>query len=65
MKVNPKDGVCYRCRGALTVTDASEDSLTVECECGETYEVEIDAFGDGAMFYWPMVMAAKIERGME
>jgi hypothetical protein len=36
--------------------------MTVECdECGDTYDVETDAFGDGCMKYYFPYMLAKQE----
>src|SRR6266446_10248143 len=54
MQVHPKDGRCRACGGTLTIIDADDDTMTVECanpECCECYAVETDAFGDGAMHY--------------
>lgn len=52
MRVDPKDGVCRSCRGELLIIDADNATMTVECECGEVYLVEPDAFGDGCMTYY-------------
>jgi hypothetical protein len=52
MRVDPTDGRCRSCGGTLTITDADDATMTVECECGESYLVEPDAFGDGAMDYY-------------
>jgi len=53
MRVDPKDGVCRSCGGELEIIDADDATMTVECEdCGETYLVEPDAFGDGCMTYY-------------
>lgn len=58
MKVNPRDGVCRSCRGTLQITEADDATMLVECDdCGDSYLVEPDAFGDGAIHYWPQVMA--------
>jgi hypothetical protein len=63
MRVNPKDGTCRSCGGPLDIVDASEDTLTVECSgCYESYDVEVDAFHDGGVTYWPEAMAKKFER---
>ena len=55
MRVDPKDGVCRSCGGELEVIDADDATMTVECqgECGDSYVVETDAFGDGCMVYYP------------
>jgi len=53
MKVDPKDGSCRECGGVLEIIDADDATMTVECtECGDVYEVETDAFGDGCMTYY-------------
>ncbi len=57
MKVNPEDGVCRSCGGQLTIIDADDATMTVECECGDSYTVEPDAFGDGCMTYYVGFMA--------
>jgi hypothetical protein len=59
MRVDRKDGTCRVCGGTLQIVDADDATMTVECECGEMYEVEHDAFGDGAMTYFLAVMAEK------
>ncbi len=47
MQVEPKDGTCRSCEGTLKIIDADDATMTVECiECGDTYLVEPDAFGD-------------------
>jgi hypothetical protein len=51
MHVELQDGRCRECGGQLTIIDADDASMTVECDCGEVYLVETDAFGDGAMHY--------------
>ena len=64
MRVKPEDGLCRTCSGILEITDADDATMTVECdECGDTYVVEPDAFGDGAVIYWPAMMA-KLEQGV-
>lgn len=53
MKVDPKDGRCRSCGGALKITDTDDATMTVECTvCGDEYQVEPDAFGDGAQDYY-------------
>lgn len=53
MRVDPNDGSCRSCNGILTVIDADDATMTVECEdCGDSYVVEPDAFGDGCMTYY-------------
>jgi hypothetical protein len=64
MLVAKKDGVCRECGGVLKITDADDATMSVECtECGETYLVETDAFGDGCMTYYVGFMARKLEGG--
>lgn len=66
MNVNPQDGRCRACGGQLTVIDADDATLTVECQnpqCRELYAVEHDAFNDGAMHYWPHFVAGQMEGG--
>ena len=52
MRVKPIDGVCRSCGGELEIVDADDATMTVECQCGDTYVVEPDAFGDGCMTYY-------------
>jgi DNA-directed RNA polymerase subunit M/transcription elongation factor TFIIS len=62
MRVDLKDGRCRSCGSALEITEATEDALFVECtECGDSYEVETDAFGDGCMNYWLAMMTSREE----
>ena len=61
MKVNPRDGRCRSCGGTLTIVDADDATMTVECECGESYFVEPDAFNDGCMTYYVPFMAQRRE----
>jgi hypothetical protein len=59
MRVNPHDGVCRSC-GAECV-DADDATMTVDCQqCGDSYLVEPDAFGDGCMTYYVQVMAERM-----
>jgi len=52
MRVDPKDGQCRECSGTLTIIDADDATMTVECDaCGEVYLVETDAFCDGGVTY--------------
>ena len=55
MRVDPQDGTCRECGGALEIIDADDATMTVECtepECGVVYDVETDAFGDGCTTYY-------------
>ena len=65
MRVDPKDGKCRSCGGTLDIVDFDDVSLSVECEsCGESYEVETDAFGDGCMtYYFPLQLKRAEEEG--
>jgi hypothetical protein len=64
MKVQPKDGRCRTCNGPLVIVAADDATMSVECEdpsCADAYDVEPDAFGDGAVVYYPAVIAAQLE----
>jgi len=54
MRVETRDGTCRSCGGELEIVDADDATMTVECqgECGDSYQVEPDAFGDGCMTYY-------------
>lgn len=53
MLVDPSDGSCRECGGALEITDAADATLSVRClSCQAEYLVETDAFGDGCMHYY-------------
>lgn len=58
MLVDLKHGKCRECGGQLQIIGADDATMIVQCQvCGESYEVETDAFDDGAMHYWPNYMA--------
>jgi DNA-directed RNA polymerase subunit RPC12/RpoP len=60
MLVKTSDGTCRSCRGQLEIIDADDATMTVECqECGESYLVEPDAFGDGCMTYYVGFLAQR------
>ena len=61
MRVNTRDGTCRSCGGELTIIDADDATMTVECECGDSYLVETDAFGDGCMTYYVGFLAKRQE----
>lgn len=65
MRVKPEDGVCRSCGGVLEILDADDATLTVECQgdCGETYLVETDAFGDGCLTYYVPFVTAHLRAG--
>ena len=66
MMVDPADGTCRSCGGALMITDADDGTMTVECqdpECGDEYQVEPDAFGDACIDYYVPFMASLEEPG--
>ena len=53
MRVDPNDGRCRSCDGTLTIIDADDATMTVECDdCQDVYNVEPDAFGDGCVIYY-------------
>jgi len=61
MRVDPHDGRCRDCRGELEIIEADDATMTVQClECGDSYLVETDAFGDGAIHYYPEFMARQL-----
>lgn len=60
MRVDPKDGRCRTCGGPLDIIDADDATMTVACcTCSDTYAVEPDAFGDGAMTYYVDFLAGR------
>ena len=62
MLVQTKDGTCRECGGQLKIVDVDDATMTVECqECGESYVVETDAFGDGCMTYYVGFMVDREE----
>lgn len=62
MLVDLSDGACRSCRGQLEITDVDDATMEVACtECGDEYTVETDAFNDGGIKYWPLMMAEKEE----
>ncbi len=66
MLVHPNDGRCRECRtGILKIIDTDDVTMTVVCKnpaCRETYLVELDAFGDGCMKYYPAFKAKQLGR---
>jgi len=52
MNVDLEDGCCRECGGQLKIIGFDDCTMSVECECGESYDVETDAFGDGCMKYY-------------
>lgn len=65
MRVDPKDGKCRSCGGTLEINDIDDATMSVECEdCGDAYDVEPDAFGDGCMtYYLPLQIKRAEEEG--
>jgi len=62
MRVDLKDGRWRSCGYQLEIIDADDATMTVECvECGDSYDVETDAFGDGCMTYYLGAMAERME----
>ena len=58
MHVSLRDGRCRNCKGQLEIIEADDATMTVMClDCGDNYVVETDAFGDGAIDYWPAFIA--------
>lgn len=61
MQVDLKDGRCRSCGSGLQIIDADDATMTVECvECGDNYDVEPDAFGDGCMTYYFPLMTKRL-----
>ena len=61
MLVNLKDGACRSCGQTLKIVAADDATLTVECvECGDSYDVETDAFHDGGIDYYPRFLARQL-----
>lgn len=61
---DPEDGNCRSCGGVLNITDVDDVSMNVECEaCGDNYDVETDAFGDGCMKYYFQILADRMMNG--
>lgn len=57
MLVDLKDGCCRNCGSQMEVCGADDATMEVDCtECGDSYTVEPDAFGDGGIKYWPEAM---------
>jgi hypothetical protein len=53
MLVELKDGRCRSCDSQLEIVEADDATMEVCCiECGDSYQVEPDAFGDGCMTYF-------------
>lgn len=51
--MDPNDGTCRSCGGILDITGIDGASMNVECQqCGDNYDVEPDALGDGCMTYY-------------
>jgi len=62
MRVDPSDGTCRSCGGTLSIIDADDATMTVECaRCAEVYLVEPDAYGDGAMTYYVGFLTGETE----
>ncbi len=62
MLVKLEDGQCRTCQNQLEIIDCDDVSMNVECiSCGDSYEVETDAFGDGCMTYYVAMMAERLK----
>jgi transcription elongation factor Elf1 len=63
MRVKPSDGTCRTCGGELLIVDVDDATMTVDCQqCGDSYLVEPDAFGDGCMTYYFQMLADRMLR---
>lgn len=66
MRVAPEDGCCRACGAALKIIYSDDGTLTVECQdCGDVYDVETDAFGDGCMTYYVPLQIRKLREGAD
>lgn len=68
MRVDPRDGRCRSCDGDLHIIAVDDATMTVEClepDCGDTYLVETDAFGDGCMTYYVGFLSQMEDAGNE
>lgn len=65
MNVDLADGGCRACGGQLKIIGFDDATLTVECECGDTYVVETDAFGDGCLKYHFALQRQRAEEGSD
>lgn len=64
MRVDPHDGACRTCGGALEITDADDATMTVAClECGDSYSLEPDAFDDDCLEDDVPYLAIRAEEG--
>ena len=63
MNVDLEDGCCRSCNGQLRIVGCDDCSLLVECECGDSYQVETDAFGDGCMKYYLALQIQRLREG--
>jgi hypothetical protein len=60
MLVDLEDGQCRTCQNQLEIVDFDDVSLHVQCtSCGDSYEVETDAFGDGCLKYYFSLVAMR------
>ena len=61
MLVDLSDGRCRTCGGQLDIEDVEDSVMYVNCLiCGDSYETEPDAFGDGCMTYYFPLMTIKL-----
>jgi hypothetical protein len=66
--VATKDGKCRSCGRQLEIIDADDATMTVQCtepDCGDSYPMEPDAFGDGCMTYYVGFLADRGESDEE
>ena len=61
MIVDLNDGCCRMCGCQLEIEDVEDGLMYVSCQvCGDSYEVEPDAFGDGCVTYYYPLMTEKM-----
>ncbi|MEL6896028.1 MAG: hypothetical protein AAFP90_07995 [Planctomycetota bacterium] len=65
MLVDTDDGCCDECDGQVQIVDADDATMAVQClQCGEHYNFEPDAFGDGCMkYYWRIMEDRHLNQG--
>jgi hypothetical protein len=62
MLVSLTDGACRTCGGQLEITDFDDATMTVLCTspgCGDSYDVETNAFGDGCITYYFALLSGR------
>lgn len=66
MLVDISDGACRTCGGQLEITEVDDTTMTVICtepDCADSYDVEVDAFNDGGIDYYPGFLTERSKKG--